>query len=91
MKKRRERRKKITRHHIKNRVNGGISQPENLLRLTQEHHNLLHVLFKNLDFYDIILLLIRICKLKHYERINPKIREFYYFTSSKKLILKQSI
>lgn len=64
-------------HHIWNKVNGGTKEPENMLLLKQEKHNLLHILFGNLDFYDIILLLIRTAKLKHYEKINPNMKKLY--------------
>ncbi len=71
--------KHFSHHHIKNAVNGGIKEPENMLLLKQEKHNLLHFLFGNLDFYDIILLLIRTAKLKHYDKVNPKIKQLYKF------------
>lgn len=77
MKKPRKRRKRMTKHHLQNRKNGGISTPENLLKLSQERHNLLHVLFGNLDLYDIVILLIRIGRIKRYHKVNPRFRELY--------------
>ena len=77
MKKQKKRKRRITRHHLKNRINGGDSSPENMLKLTQDRHNLLHVLFGNLDLYDIVILLVRIGRLKRYHHINPKFRELY--------------
>jgi len=68
-----------TRHHIWNRVNGGYAQEENMLTLKQEKHNLFHQLFGNLDLYDVILLLIRIARAKHYHKVNPKIKVLYEF------------
>jgi hypothetical protein len=69
--------KKRIKHHIKNRCNGGKSTKENLLLIDQVKERKLHEIFGNRDFYEIIVLLIRVCRAKHYERINPKIEEFY--------------
>lgn len=80
----RHRRKKrnprgLTRHHILNRKNGGKSEPENLLTLSEYKHNLLHFIFKNFDLYEMILILIRTARIKKYDKINPKIRNLYKF------------
>jgi Iap family predicted aminopeptidase len=69
--------KKRNKHHIKNKVNGGGTQGANLLLIDEEKHQILHKVFGNLDFYEIIVLLIRVCRAKHYETINPKISKFY--------------
>lgn len=79
----------MTRHHLLNRKNGGISQPENMLKLNQERHNLLHVLFGNLDLYDIVILLIRIGRLKRYHLVNPKFRELYTLANETKKRLRK--
>jgi len=65
------------RHHIKNVCNLGRTCPQNILILDVERHNWIHRIFKNLDFYDIIVLLIRTCRAKHYEDINPRVAKFY--------------
>ena len=78
-KRRMDRKKRMTRHHLRNRVNGGTSEPENLLILSQEKHNLLHFIFKNFDLYEMILILIRTARIKHFDKVNPKIRNFYKF------------
>lgn len=88
MKKEKKHKNRFSRHHIKNKINGGDKNPENMLRLLNEKHHLLHVIFGNLDFYDIIILLIRVSRAKHYERINPKMRELYFLSETKKRRVK---
>ena len=74
-------RKKIkryrNRHHLTNRVNNGPTRKENLLYIDMEKHNLLHIIFKNLDLYEIIILLIRTARMKQYDKVNPKIKQLY--------------
>jgi len=70
---------KKNRHHIKNRSKNGPPVPENLLNVKIERHSMLHVIFGNLDFYEIILLLIRVCRAKGYDKVNPKVAKFYKF------------
>lgn len=84
MKKRRRKKRKFTRHHLTNRVNGGDKRPENMLKLVEEKHHLIHILFGNLDLYQIVILLIRVARAKHYEKVNPKIRELYYINEDTK-------
>ena len=71
--------KKKVRHHIKNRCNGGKSIPENLLLIDEEKEKWIHKIFNDRDFYDIIIFILKISKLKHYELVNPKIRNLYKF------------
>lgn len=71
--------KKCVRHHILNRCQGGKSTPENLLYIEEEKEKMIHKIFFNKDFYDIVLLLLRLSKMKHYENVNPKIKRFYKF------------
>lgn len=70
---------RTVRHHIRNRINKGHSVPENLLTIKEDKEKLIHKIFGNLDFYDIILVLIRLSRMKHYERVNPKIAKFYMY------------
>ena len=71
--------KRIIKHHVRNRSKGGGPQPENLLRIDEEKEQLIHKIFGNRDFYDIIIFILRIAKAKHYERINPRIKDFYKY------------
>ena len=71
-----EKRKK-NKHHIKNKCNGGPTRPENLCDLKIEKHDFLHFIFKNMDYLEIAILLLRVCRAKHYERIDPRIKKFY--------------
>lgn len=63
-------------HHIKNRCDGGTNDPENLLLIDKERHDYWHRVFKNLDLYEAIEMLIRLGKMKHYENINPKFSKY---------------
>ena len=47
------------------------------LNIDIEKHNFIHRIFKNLNFYEIIILILRVCRAKHYERIEPRIKRFY--------------
>ena len=84
MKKPKRKKKRFTRHHLTNRVNGGNKRPENMLRLLDDRHHLIHILFGNLDLYDIVILLIRVARAKHYERVNPKMRELYHLPETRR-------
>lgn len=64
-------------HHIKNRTKNGRSQPENLLFIKEGREKLIHLIFGNRDFYDIIIFILRISKAKHFERVNPAIKKLY--------------
>ena len=66
-------------HHLKPRSVGGDSRGSNLLFLEREKHNWLHKIFGNLTLYEIIVLLIRLAKMKHYENVEPKVKLFYKF------------
>lgn len=68
-------------HHLKARSRGGDSHGSNLLFIEVDKHNWLHKIFKNLTLYEIIVLLIRISRAKHYENIEPKIQQFYKYLS----------
>ena len=71
--------KRYVKHHIKNRSEHGLPIKENLLFIDETKEKLLHIIFKNLDFYGIIMLIIRTAKMKHYERVNPNIKRFYKY------------
>jgi len=64
-------------HHIKNRENGGNSKPNNLLFIKQGREKLIHYIFGDRDFYDIIIFILRISRAKHFEQVNPKIEKLY--------------
>lgn len=66
-------------HHIKNSCMGGKSVPENLLLIKEDKEKLIHHIFGNRDFYDIIIFILRISRAKHYEQVNPKIKRLYKF------------
>jgi len=66
-------------HHIKNRCHGGKSILENLLYVKEDKEKMIHRIFFDKDFYDIIIFLLSFCKAKHYENVNPKIKELYKF------------
>ena len=59
MGKKSRRKKKLTRHHIQNRVRKGTDDPENIILLKSEKHECWHTIFHNLDFIEAAKLLIR--------------------------------
>lgn len=71
--------KKLVRHHIKNRCNGGKSIPENLLLIDERKEKMIHEVFGNRDFYDIVLFILRLSKMKRFELVNGKIKNLYKF------------
>jgi hypothetical protein len=71
--------KRYVKHHIKNKSLGGHSTPENLLFIREEKEKLIHHIFGPRDFYEIIIFILRISRAKHFERVNPKIKQFYKF------------
>ena len=58
--------KKLQRHHLLNRVNGGTYALNNILMLAPERHAQWHKLFKNDDPQYIIDVLTRMCRMKGY-------------------------
>jgi len=58
---------KFNRHHIKNRVAGGQSIAENLLRMDIRRHQAFHLLFGNMSFREVAELLLRTCEMKGQE------------------------
>lgn len=71
--------KRRVHHHIKNACNGGHSKPENLLFIREEKEKLIHHIFGDRDFYEIIIFILRISRAKHFERVNPRIKKLYKF------------
>jgi hypothetical protein len=71
--------KKRVRHHIKNRCNGGRSTPENLLLIDERKERMIHEIFGDRDFYEIILFILRLSKMKHFELVNRRIKGLYKF------------
>ena len=66
-------------HHIKNSCNHGESTPQNLLLIEEKKEKLIHYIFGNRDFYDIIIFILRISRAKHWEQVNPKIKSLYKY------------
>jgi hypothetical protein len=60
---------KVIKHHITNRVNGGKSTPENLLRFDSERERAWHFLFKNMSFEEVAELLLRTCQMKGRKKV----------------------
>ncbi len=69
--------KKRNRHHLKPRSRKGKSVKNNLLLFKKERHYLWHLLFGNLTLYEVIITLIRLARMKEYEKIEPEIKKFY--------------
>jgi len=51
-------------HHITNRVNGGGSEPSNLLLFDREREKAFHFIFGNKSFEEAAELLLRTCRAK---------------------------
>lgn len=66
-------------HHVKNVCNGGHSTPENLLLIREDKEKLIHYIFGNRDFYEIIIFILRISRAKHFEQVNKKIKSLYKY------------
>jgi len=66
-------------HHIKNHCNGGHSKPNNLLYIKEHKEKLIHHIFGDRDFYEIIIFILRIARAKHFEQVNKKIKRLYKF------------
>lgn len=64
-------------HHIKNKVKGGNSKPENLLHIKEHKEKLIHHIFGQRDFYEIIIFILRLSRAKHFEQVNPEIKKLY--------------
>lgn len=67
------------RHHMQPKARGGKNVPQNMLLFSEQRHALLHKVFGNLTWYEIILVLIRIARAKHYEDIEPQVKHLYKF------------
>ena len=59
MSKKTKRKKKLTRHHILNRINQGTDEISNIIMLKCEKHQCWHNLFGNKDFREVAKLLLR--------------------------------
>jgi len=64
--------KKITKHHNRNRVNGGTKELSNIILLIQEKHDCWHTLFKNKTFAEAGRLLLRADAMKRKQGKNWK-------------------
>jgi hypothetical protein len=56
--------RRLTRHHIVNKVDGGDNHISNIIKLTRERHTIWHTLFRNLDIDGAIALLQRVKRIK---------------------------
>jgi len=74
-----KKKQRYVRHHIKNSSCGGHSTPNNLLYIREDKEKLIHKIFGDRDFYEIIIFILRIAKAKHFDEVNPKIKHLYKF------------
>ena len=56
------RKRKLTRHHNRNKSKGGKSEVGNIIMLIKEKHECYHILFKNKTFEEAGRLLLRASK-----------------------------
>ena len=63
--KKKRRARKLTRHHIINTVRGGDNSPENIIFIKNERHQAWHLLFNNMSFLEIAMLLVRTHNFKN--------------------------
>jgi hypothetical protein len=64
---------------MKPKSKGGDARSSNMLYIDIDKHNLIHKIFGNKTWYEIIIFMLRIAKAKHYENIEPRIQDFYKF------------
>lgn len=64
-------------HHLRPKRRGGDKRGSNIVLIDVEKHNLIHKIFHNLTWYEIILVMIRLAQAKHYENIEPRIEKLY--------------
>lgn len=65
------------RHHMRPRSRQGSNSDYNLLVLDSAKHRKLHEIFGNRTLAEIIRVLIRLSKMKGYEREEPAIVRYY--------------
>ena len=63
MGKKSRRKRKLTRHHNVNRINGGTDMLSNIIMLRNEKHQFWHAIFKNLSFKEAADILLRADKM----------------------------
>ena len=56
--------KRKTRHHLRNKCKGGTNTPENLMILWDDKHSAWHTLFKNMNLDEIIRCLQKVRELQ---------------------------
>ena len=66
-------------HHIKNVSRKGESIPQNLLLIREDKEKLIHYIFGDRDFYEIIIFILRISRAKKFEQVNKKIKSLYKY------------
>lgn len=64
-------------HHLKPKSRSGSSMDYNIANLDIDKHNLLHKIFGNSTLTEIIAILIRFAKMKHYEKEDKNILKYY--------------
>lgn len=69
--------KKRNHHHLYPKSRGGKTSNSNLLLFEKEKHINWHIIFGNMTLYEVIITLIRLAKMKHYEENEPAIKKFY--------------
>lgn len=69
--------RKFNFHHLKPKSRNGKSRKENLLYIKTSKHVDWHLVFGNLTLYEVIVCLIRLAKIKRYEKVEPQIKKFY--------------
>lgn len=57
----------ISRHHLCPKSRGGSMSDSNLLKLWRDRHDMWHDLFGNRTLDEIIAVLVRIKRMKHYD------------------------
>jgi len=60
----RKRKRKLSKHHIRNRCHGGSKSPDNILMIYRDKHDVWHKLFGNLTLRQAAYLLLRLARMK---------------------------
>jgi len=68
MPQKRNKKPKLTKHHIVNKCNGGQTTPENILLLFEEKHRAWHSIFGNADLNEAIAILQRVKQMKNHQQ-----------------------
>ena len=60
----RKRKRKLSKHHIKNRCQGGDKRTANILMIYRDKHDIWHKLFGHLTLRQAAYLLLRLARMK---------------------------